>query len=123
MSDCVNYPEGERQNECAICGGALEQISPDMTSAYPNLVCWECDVKAETSDGEEPKQGSAYQEKVKAEAEDPGSVNFPANPGDNPVFIDGQKCWRRYRFGGYVTRLDQFDCDDIWEFREKHENP
>lgn len=103
MSDEIWYPEDEIQEVCAVCQGPL-RIDPRTSQAYPNLVCQSCDSKAVNEDGEEAQIGSAPQS------------------GDNPVFIDGQKCWRRYKFGGYITRVDQFDCEDIWEFREKHEN-
>ncbi len=38
------------------------------------------------------------------------------NWGDNPVFIDGHKCWRRYKFGGWVTFRDFWDNSDIGDF-------
>ncbi|MDL0121770.1 hypothetical protein [Halobacterium salinarum] len=121
MSENVRHPQGEEQEVCAICAEPLYEIALPLTSAYPNVVCKKCERRAVNENGDEPKHGVAYEKRVKAESDDPESISFTANPGDNPVFIDGNKCWRRYRHGGYITRLDQFDCDDIWEFREKHE--
>ncbi|MFP8888551.1 hypothetical protein ACLI4U_02130 [Natrialbaceae archaeon A-CW2] len=40
--------------------------------------------------------------------------------GENPVYIAGAKCWRRYRFGGWVTRRDAYDCNSIDEFHYYH---
>jgi hypothetical protein len=34
--------------------------------------------------------------------------------------IDGIKCWRCYRYGGYVTMRDDHDCADIGQFYDKH---
>lgn len=117
MTEEILYPAGEEQTECAICGGPL--YIP-LHETYANLVCEQCDRRAVAADGEEAKVGAEYREKVR-EQRGIDDVNVPSDSGDNPVFIDGKKCWRRYKLGGHVTRLDQFDCDDIWEFREKHD--
>jgi len=103
MSEDIWYPKGKEQEVCAICESPLERRR-GMSHVYPNVVCWICDMDALNKEGEEAQMGSEPQS------------------GDNPVFIDGQKCWRRYKFGGFISRVDQFDCEDIWEFREKHES-
>jgi hypothetical protein len=43
-----------------------------------------------------------------------------AREPDNPVYVAGVKCWRRYWMGGWVTRRDAFDCDSIEEFHDLH---
>lgn len=120
MGERIHYPEGVEQEVCAICEQPLYGIIVSLTSAYPNVVCKECDRRAVTVDSEEPKHGVAYVKREKTENDDPDSISFTANPGDNPVFIDGEKCWRRYRYGGFITQLDQFDCENIKKFRHKH---
>ena len=86
--------------KCAICSEELE--NPKFASNYPGFVCRECDSRAVNATGQTPHHESWYDD------------------GDNPVFIDGVKCWRRYRYGGYVTMRDEHDCSDISEFYEKH---
>jgi hypothetical protein len=88
------------QLECSICGTELED--PPFASGYPNFVCRDCDTRAVNTDGKSPFHYSN------------------GDDGDNPVFIDGKKCWRRYRFGGYITMLDDLDCKDIGEFYDRH---
>lgn len=85
---------------CAICGTPFPD--PEFARNYPNLVCRECDGLALTGGGDKPRHESAYDD------------------GDNPVFIGGIKCWRRYRFGGFVTMRDSYNCGDISEFYERH---
>jgi hypothetical protein len=85
---------------CSICGKALPD--PAFTRNYPNYVCRECDARAVNSRGETPEWFSQH------------------DSGENPVFIDGKKCWRRYRYGGYITMLDDMDRNDIGEFYDKH---
>jgi hypothetical protein len=120
MSSKILYPVDEIQEECAICGGPLYGIPRDLTRTYPNLVCEECDQKAVNEDGSTPKWGAEYREALKKKSDNPESVTVPTDSGENPVFIEGRKCWRRYKFGGFITRLDQYDCDSISEFKKKH---
>lgn len=98
----VSHPVGQQQTVCAVCGDEFEGYGPEFASRYANLVCEACDERAVNERGE--------------------SVEFASgrDDGDNPVFVDGRKCWRRYRFGGYVTRLDEHDCESVREFHETH---
>ncbi len=98
---------------CPICGGS----GGDDSSPPPMVVCDECDERAVTENGTEPWHGWPPGEAPDSE---PGEVTVPPDRGANPVFVDGQKCWRRYRFGGWVTMVDEHDCDSIEEFYETH---
>ncbi len=88
------------QTHCSICGAELSDAH--FASKYPNFVCRECDRRAVNEDGDPPEHFSQEDD------------------GDNPVFIDGKKCWRRYRYGGFITMLDDLDCQDIDEFYDRH---
>ena len=83
---------------CPLCSrDLLENFhSAEFINDYPGLVCRTCDRKAVNSEGTSPEDFD--------------------DGGDNPVFIDSRKCWRRYRFGGFVTMLDPYDCDTLEEF-------
>jgi hypothetical protein len=83
----------------SICGEVLE--NPSFARNYPNFVCRTCDSRAVNDCGVSPRHESQYDD------------------GDNPVFIDGHKCWRRYRYGGYVTMRDDVDCATIGEFYDR----
>lgn len=119
----VEYPPGEPQEVCAICGNPFEHYDPEFAASYANLVCESCDERAVTREGARPEHGNEYlgQDTV-VDDDDSDTVTIRMSPdvGDNPVYIDGQKCWRRYRFGGWITRRDDHDCDSIQEFHETH---
>jgi hypothetical protein len=88
---------------CSICGDDLTRsFGEDLVRNYPNLVCRQCNQRAVREDGKGPRHDSG------------------ADWGDNPVFVDGIKCWRRYKFGGFVTMRDMHDCATIKEFYERH---
>jgi hypothetical protein len=99
--------------DCPICGGK----GGGTSGSYPNVVCDECDERAVNEVGEGPWHGWPPSEKPES---DDDVIQMPPDDGENPVFIDGQKCWRRYRFGGWVTMMDEHDYDSLEEFYEKH---
>jgi O-acetyl-ADP-ribose deacetylase (regulator of RNase III) len=90
MSD--ELPDGYPQF-CAICG---DHIDEGLHDVYANPVCRDCDSRAVSEPG------------------------VPAEESDNPVFIDGIRCFRRYRHGGWVSQRDALGCDDYTEFYERH---
>ena len=78
---------------CSICGDTFNGI-PHTT--YSNPVCDDCDSRAVSEPG------------------------VPARQGDNPVFIDGIRCFRRYKMGGWLSQRDALGCDVYDEFYETH---
>ena len=86
---------------CSICGDRVD----DFFAGYPNPVCRQCDSRAVNESGAAPEHQSMF------------------DSGDNPVFIDGKKCWRRYRYGGFVTMFDDLDCDNLREFHDRRVEP
>ena len=76
---------------CPICSRNLLEDFEDaeFIATYRGLVCRECDARALNVEGKTLGASGVYFE-----------------GGDNPVFIDSQKCWRRYRFGGHVTMVE-----------------
>lgn len=123
--------EGEIQSPerdlslCPNCGGLLEeQFWP-----YSGAVCESCDSRALDSDGRPAedrfKNLDPPPEQPTIETGEDGTVTyhvptslgyFPDDDGPNPVFVDGRKCWRRYRFGGWITMLDPYGCSSLAEF-------
>ena len=67
-------------------------------------VCDACDARADNAAGSAP------------------TTNSVNDDGENPVWIGGQKCWRRYRFGGWVTMHDPDDCSTEAGFLKRHKN-
>ena len=96
----------EARLPCPICSRdlLLDFPSADFISGYPGLVCRTCDRRAVNAQGAAPEEFTS---------------EYPDDDGENPVFIDSRKCWRRYRFGGFVTMLDPYDCDTLEEFYDR----
>ena len=93
---------GDTDFPCPICGeDMLKKFDGDPETAgfYPNLICPDCNSRAVTADGQPAVNNSDYDDLV-------------------PVFVDGKKCWRRYRFFE-AAMYDPFDCDTLEEFNNK----
>jgi len=102
---------------CSICGARLPD--PEFVLNYPNFVCDDCNSAAVNEEGDTPWHGWPP-----GEEPDPESGVIPMTPdhGENPVYINGIKCWRRYRFGGHIALRDTFGCATLGEFYDRHEN-
>lgn len=101
--------------KCAICEEETRS-APDGE----DYVCKRCDRKAVNKDGETPWTG--FKPGNRPETED-GVIRLSPDQGENPVFIDGHKCKRRYRFGGHVTWVVERNSDEApdidWEERDE----
>lgn len=104
------------QIRCAICG-TPNVDAHNLPVGYANPVCGPCDELAVNKKRSEPWTGWKPGNEPESE---PGVIQLAPDQGENPVYIAGVKCWRRYRFGGHITRRDAFDCDSLEEFQQKH---
>ncbi len=102
---------------CSICGGQFGTYPLHLAVEYPFLVCLQCDSEAVIETGEELEHGNEYLDQDSVIEKD-GKKMIRTDPdiGDNPVFIDNKKCWRLYKFAGWITQRDPFDCDTADEF-------
>lgn len=120
-SDRYGPPDDEappRVLRCAVCG-IQEHDATNLPVGYANPVCSACGELATDEAGDDAWVG--WQPGDEPDPK-PGTIQLAPDTGTNPVYVAGEKCWRRYNFGGYVTRRDAFDCDTIDEFEEKHRN-
>ncbi len=98
----------------------MDGYDPEFVTNYPGLVCRQCDSRALNSAGNPARHIS---EVLAASSDKPadydsGLAAMLTDDGDNPVFIDSFKCWRRYRFGGWVTMIDPYDSENLEAFYE-----
>jgi hypothetical protein len=104
------------QLRCAICG-TPEEDATHLPVGYSNPVCQACDDLAVSATGDEPWHGYPPGQEPDS---DSGTIQMAPDHGENPVYIRGVKCWRRYRFGGWITRRDAYDCASLEEFQNLH---
>ena len=88
-----HFSETLKLQSCAICDAELDESLND----YPGAVCRNCDRRSLNKEGNRARHIREI---------DPGPQSYFIDGGDNPVFIDGIRCRRRYRFGGWVTMRD-----------------
>ncbi len=86
-------PVKPRRGHCAICRDPCK-----LALQYLWAVCGICDTRAVTA------------------AHRPAGGNNGFDHGENPVYIDGLRCWRRYRFGVHVTMRDFVGADRLSAF-------
>jgi len=102
---------------CSICGERFEMYPSYLAIEYPFLVCQQCDSVAVIETGEKPEHGNKYLDQDSViEKDGKKMIRMDPDVGDNPVYIDGEKCWRLYKFGGWITQRDPFDYDTADEF-------
>jgi len=115
--DVDNDGDSPGELRCAICG-TPESEARDLPVGYSNPVCEDCDRLAVGESGDSPWH--QYPPDEEPPETEPGVIRLGPDRGENPVYIAGAKCWRRYRFGGWITRRDAFDCESVEEFHELH---
>lgn len=115
---------------CFLCGRALP-----LPAHYPNQVCRTCDGKALTLEGARPLHASDVvldpSKPPFYRQDDPATgrrtlvanLDLGGDYGTNPVFIGTMQCWRRYRFGGWVTMADPEEHTTLESFYAHHGHP
>lgn len=77
----------KKQINCSICKNLYP--NQDFAKYYQGIVCRDCETRSLNIDGNPP------------------SFNSINDSGENPIFIDSIRCIRRYRFGGFITMVEE----------------
>lgn len=77
----------KKQINCCICKTLFP--NQDFAKYYQGIVCRDCETRSLNIDGKPPLFNS---------------IN---DSGENPIFIDGIRCIRRYRFGGFISMVEE----------------
>jgi hypothetical protein len=77
-------------------------MDPDLSEYFMPL-CTDCERRAVNREGSLPR------------------LDSPNETGDNPVWVDGYQCYRRYHLGGFRTIFDpDQSCRSYVEFYSRH---
>lgn len=90
------HPSAESQLPTYACSICLVDV--DNPIPYPWVTCWRCDEAAKNNEGKKATSEPNHDD------------------GDNPVFINGVRCWRRYRFGVHATMRGMIAANDVGTF-------
>jgi hypothetical protein len=80
----VDYPPGEPQDVCAICGEPFT-YDAEFAIEYANLVCRDCDERAVTADGTRPTTGNEFLGKETLVDADSESLTIRMAPDTQPL--------------------------------------
>jgi hypothetical protein len=101
---------------CSICDKKIS--NSNLPAYFPNYVCSDCDKRAVLKDGRLASKLQSQRIENLRSADPFGYKDtlLSSDTGPNPVYIDGQKCWRRYRLGSWITMKDIYNSWSLEEF-------
>ena len=82
-----------KSGSCSICGGEWEALY-----VYGDSVCENCDARSVAG----------------SDTLLPGKIHEQGYPQSSPVYVDGIRVWRRFKFGWWLTRRGSASMDQFY---------